>query len=325
MGDKGNGTLKQRMIPSHLDFKRLKQAVTVEQVLADRGLLDHLRRRGSRLVGPCPLHGGDNPTAFVVDGTKNIWQCFTGCAGGDVVEIARRLTDGTFAGAAHYLAQLAGSPVELVPPDRRRATRRRPQRFQPFTRRLPLDPTAPFLVRKGITQQTARLFQVGAYHGSGMLSGCIGLRLLDPHGQPLGYAGRRLDPVDVNTRGKWVFPPRLPKSTLLYGYFQARYLLHQGVVVVECPWGVLRVTQLGIPAVALLGTSLSPRQRRLLIKLPKVVLLLDGDRAGRRATSSISAQLPNALPVDLPDGLDPDDLTDESLLDILLQTQPLPF
>jgi DNA primase len=158
-----------------------------------------------------------------------------------------------------------------------------------------------------------------------MLSGCIGLRLLDPDGQPLGYAGRRLDPVDVNTRGKWVFPPRLPKNTLLYGYFQARHLLHQGVVVVECPWGVLRVTQLGIPAVALLGTSLSPKQRLLLLKLPKVVLLLDGDRAGRRATSSISAQLPNALPIDLPDGLDPDDLTDDSLLDILLQTQPLPF
>lgn len=313
------------MIPAHLDFKRLKQAVTVEQVLADKGLLDHLRRRGSGLVGPCPLHGGDNPTAFVVHGTKNIWHCFTGCDGGDVVELARRLTDGTFAGAARYLVRLAGTtPIRRAPvaPAHRR---RRSQRFRPFTRRLPLDPTAPFLGRKGINQQTARLFQVGAYHGSGMLSGCIGLRLLDPDGQPLGYAGRRLDPIDVNTRGKWVFPPRVPKSSLLYGYYQARHLLHQGVIVVECPWGVLRVTQLGIPAVALLGTSLSPRQRLLLLKLPKVVLLLDGDPAGRRATVSINAQLPNALPVNLPDRLDPDDLSDDLLLHILSQTQPFPF
>ncbi len=310
------------MIPSHLDFKRLKQAVTVEQVLADRGLLGHLRRRGGRLVGPCPLHGGDNPSAFVVNVTKNIWHCFTGCAGGDVVEMARRLTDGTFAGAARYLAQLAGSgPVERFPA----AHRRRSQPFRPFSHQLPLDPTAPFLVRKGITHQTARHYQVGAYHGQGMLKGCIGLRLLDPNGQPLGYAGRRLDPDQAMTRGKWVFPPRLPKSTLLYGYYQARHLLHHGVVVVECPWGVLRVTQLGIPAVALLGTSLSPRQRQLLLELPKVVLLLDGDQAGRRATVSISAQLANAMPVDLPVGLDPDDLTDDALLDILSQTQPLPF
>ncbi len=321
MGGNGNGTLKGRMIPPHLDFKRLKQAVTVEQVLADRGLLGLLRRRGSRLVGPCPLHGGDNPSAFVVYAAKNTWHCFTGCAGGDVVEMARRLTDGTFFGAAKYLARLAGSP----PLGRVTPHRRSPRPFRPFTRRLPLDPTAPFLLRKGINQQTARLFQVGAYHGSGMLSGCIGIRLLDPDGQPLGYAGRRLDPIDVNTRGKWVFPPSLPKNSLLYGYFQARHLLQHGVVVVECPWGVLRISQLGIPAVALLGTYLSPSQRGLLLKLPKAVLLLDGDRAGRRATATITAQLANAMPVDLPEGLDPDDLSDDALLEILSQTQPLPF
>jgi len=311
------------MIPRHLDLKRLKQTVTVEQVLADRGLLDRLRRRGSRLVGPCPLHGGDNPAAFVVDVTRNIWNCFTGCAGGgDVVELARRLTDATFAGAARYLAQLAGS----APVPRLTATRRRrAQRFRPFTRRLNLDPTAAFLVRKGITPQTARRYEVGAYHGPGMLSGCVGVRLLGPDGKPLGYAGRRLDPDQTQTRGKWVFPPRLPKSTLLYGYHHVRHLLHRGVVVVECPWGVLRVTQLGIPAVALLGTSLSPSQRALLLGLPKVVLLLDGDQAGTRATTSIRAQLANAIPVNLPDGLDPDDLSDNGLLDVLSQTQRLPL
>ncbi len=310
------------MIPSHLDFKRLKQTVTIEQVLADKGLLDALRKRGSRLVGPCPLHGGDNPTAFVVDVDRNIWHCFTGCGGGDVVEMTRRLTDGTFAGAARYLAQLAGStPVPRTPHARRRTA----QRFRPFTRRLRLDPSTAFLARKGITQRTARRYEVGEYQGPGMLSRCVGLRLLDPLGRHLGYAGRRLDPDKVLSRGKWVFPPRLPKSSLLYGYHQAQHLLHRGAVVVECPWGVLRVTQLGNPAVALLGTSLSTSQRALLLNLPKVVLLLDGDQAGRRATASIKAQPVNAVQVNLPEGLDPDDLPDEGLFGILAQTQLLPF
>lgn len=309
------------MIPRHLDFRRLKQIVTVEQVLSDRGLLDGLSRRGHRLVGPCPLHGGDNPTAFTVDVEKNVWRCFTGCeAGGDVVELARRLTDGTFSAAARYLASLAGAGPT---PRFTSAPRRRPARFRPFTRRLALDPSAELLAHKGISPQTARRYEVGAYHGPGMLSGCIGFRLLAPDGQPLGYAGRRLDPRQVVERGKWVFPPRLPKKALLYGYHRVRHLIHRGAVVVECPWGALRVAQLAIPAVALLGTSLSPRQQALLAELPKVVLLLDGDPAGRRAAACASARLHNSVIADLPLGLDPDDLSDQELLH-LLSRHPLP-
>jgi DNA primase len=313
----------QRMI-FHLDLKRLKQAVTIEQVLGNKGLLDRLRRRGTRLVGPCPLHDGDNPNAFVVDTERNIWRCFTGCAaGGDLVELARRLDDGTFAGAARCLARLAGSAPPLRPaPTKRPHTYRR---FRPFTRRLSLDPSASFLLRKGISPETARRFEVGVYLGSGMLSGCIAVRLLDHRGRPLGYAGRRLDNSQAQKRGKWVFPPRFPKSKLLYGYHQARDLLQRGVVVVECPWGVLRLAQLAIPAVALLGTSLSANQRAILLGLPKVVLLLDGDQAGRRAARYLRDRLPNAKTVGLTDGLDPDDLSDEDLFSLLTQTQRLPF
>ena len=304
------------MIPRHLDFRRLKQIVTVEQVLSDRGLLEGLSRRGHRLVGPCPIHGGDNPTAFTVDLDKNIWRCFTTCdGGGDVVELARRLTDGTFPAAARYLARLADAGP--TPRFTSAIPRRRPPRFQPFTRRLALDPTAGLLARKGISPQTARRYEVGAYHGPGMLSGCIGLRLLAPDGQPLGYAGRRLDPRQVAERGKWVFPPRLPKKALLYGYHQVRHLIHRGAIVTECPWGALRIAQLGIPAVALLGTSLSARQHALLAELPKLVLLLDGDPAGRRAAARTSARLHSSVIANLPLGLDPDDLSNQELLNLL--------
>jgi DNA primase len=312
------------MVPSHLNFKRLKQLVNIEQVLADKGLLDHLRRQANRLAGPCPLHDGDNPNAFVVDTERNLWRCFTGCAaGGDLVELARRLDNGTFIGAARYLARLAGSAPPLRPalPGKPNG----PKRFRPFTRRLVLDPSAPFLARKGIKTATARRFEVGAFRGTGMLSDCVAVRLFDYLGHPIGYAGRRLDPALAKKRGKWVFPPRLPKSTLLYGFHQAQHLLQRGVVVVECPWGVLRLNQLAIPAVALLGTALSGYQRDLLLTLPKTVLLLDGDEVGRQAACLIREQLTNAITVSLPVNLDPDDLPDEDLFTMLSQTQRLPF
>lgn len=302
------------MIPSHLDFRRLKRIVSIEKVLASKGLLDQLRRRGAQLVGPCPIHRGDNPSAFTVHRERNIWRCFTGCdAGGDVVELARRLEGGSYSAAATCLARLVGKAA----PEWRTRTppSARPRPFQPFTRQLPLDPTAHFLARKGIRPEIARRFQVGAFYGDGMLAGCVAVRLFDPKGAPLGYAGRRLDPEMARTHGKWKLPCGLPRNTLLYGY-HTLHLLHCGLVLVEGPWGVLRLAQLGIPAVALLGAHFSPTQQSLLRDLPRLVILMDGDKAGRSATTTIRQKLPNAAVIDLPDGLDPDDLDDHDLVKI---------
>jgi DNA primase len=96
------------VIPPRLDFRRLKRRVGIEQLLQANGCLAGMQRRGRRLVGRCPLHGGDNPRAFVADLSKNLWYCFTGCrAGGDVVELARRLLGLSYPEAARYLASLA--------------------------------------------------------------------------------------------------------------------------------------------------------------------------------------------------------------------------
>ena len=310
------------MNPRDLDFAYLKRVVPVEQVLACRGLLAGLRSRGALLVGPCPVHGGDNPRAFVLDRRKGVWNCFTGCrAGGDVIELVRRLDGCTSREAALYLATLVGAPPPPLPPPA-------PQRdlpFRPFARRLQLDPHHPLLHAKGIRPEVARRYEVGAWNGGGMLRRCVAVRLLDPRGQPLGYAGRRLDPDEARQRGKWVFPPRLPKRSLLYGFAQTASQLDRGLVVVECPWGVLRLQQIGIPAVALLGTRLSIPQRELLRQAPRVVLMLDGDLAGRTATLDLHSDLApvtRVLRADLPDGLDPDDLDDEHLDQILSPLLP---
>jgi DNA primase len=303
------------MIPPRLDFAHLKRTVDIEQVLADKEWLGRMRRRGDQIVGPCLVHRGDNPNAFVVDRDKKLWHCFTGCSGGgDVVELARRLSGGSYRMAASYLASLAGSPnppLGTIPASGQKVPPVRP--FRPFTKRLFLDPRIPWLEKKGIRPQIARRFQVGAFYGHGFLAGCVAVRLIDPEGRPLGYAGRRLDDEQARAWGKWKLPRGLPRNTLLYGYHQATRLRRCGGVLVECPWGVLRLAQLGIPAVALLGTHLSPVQRNLLHDLPKVVVMMDGDKAGKKAARTVNKQLANTAVVHLPDGLDPDDLDDQEL------------
>jgi len=300
------------MIPSHLDFKYLKRIVSIADVLSEKGLMGQLRTRGNKLTGPCPVHGGDNPNAFVADLSRNIWHCFTGCnTGGDVVALVQAMDRKSYGQVAQYLSSLAG-----VAPSSHAVRPPAAKQFRPFTRRLLLNPDAPLLKEKKITSMTASWFEAGQWHGRGFLEDCIGVRLHDPGGNPVGYAGRRMNRLDIKTYGKWKFPSALPKSSLLYNYHRVHSFISRGLVVVECPWGAMRLSQLAVPAVALLGTALSAPQIHLLRKAPRIILMLDGDRAGENAMRRISAELAPITRVQsfhLPEGLDPDDLNDYDL------------
>jgi len=61
-----------------VDFRNLRQSVTLEQVLRHLGYLDVLRGSGPQRRGPCPLH--DQPEerfrSFSVNLAKNVFQCF---------------------------------------------------------------------------------------------------------------------------------------------------------------------------------------------------------------------------------------------------------
>ena len=83
----------------------------------------------------------------------------------------------------------------------------------------------------------------------------------------------------------------MPKRELLYSFHHIRTQLSQGLVVVECPWGVMRLMQIGFPAVALLGIQVSSTQLQLLYQSSRIVLMLDGDDAGRSASRKIANAL----------------------------------
>ena len=289
-----------------MKLRELRQLVSIEQILERRGLLAGLKRRGCRLVGPCPVHGGDNPTAFVADCRRGLWNCHTVCRGGDVVELVRALDKVSYAEVRSTLTAMTGQ-LPARPPAPPPAPARP---FVPYTRRLTLDPCHPFLDDRGIHPWTARRFEVGAWHGWGMLQGCVAVRLHDIEGRPLGYAGRRLQP---GRRPKWVFPTGLPKSHLLYGWHHLAGL--DPLVVVEGPWEVLRLHQLGVEAVALLGTSASRHQVDLL-RRRRCLVLLDGDQAGQGAAGRLARALAAPI-IRLPIGSDPADLDDGHLAGLL--------
>lgn len=301
------------MLPKHLTFKHLKQTVSIEAVLHDKGL-PPLRKRNHQLVGSCPVHGGDNPNAFVVNPSKNIWHCFTKCnGGGDVIDLVCLMDNMTYYQTAQYLASISH---ESPAPSIRMTKQGSNPAFKPFTRTLHLNCKIPWFKCKGITEKTASHFEAGLYQGNGFLSDCIAVRIHDLKGCPIGYAGRRLIDHQIKKHGKWKFPPRLPKSEILYNFHRVKNELQKGLFVVEGPWGVMRLAQLRIPAVALLGINLSNEQQRILCKMTKIVLMLDGDIPGRKAAKRIHDKLKNntvVKRVNLNINTDPDDLHDHQL------------
>lgn len=306
-------------------FRFLKTRVSVGQVLAAYGLDSHLKARGDQLSGPCPLHGGDNPTAFRVHLQRNLWRCFTSCGGGDTVELVRRIHGCSHAQAARHLHRLAeGLPSIRTPPAPLASSA-----FKPFARSIPLKPEHHFLQNiKKISPRTAFHFEAGTTLSSAFLRNTVAVRLHDIQGRPLGYCARLLLADQIARFGKWRFPKEFPKTRVLYNAHRAEPFRHEGIIVVECPWAAMRLSQAGIPnAVSLLGTQLFQDQIAWLAKAPGILLLLDGDPAGREASSRIANSLQALTTVYthlLPDNKEPEDLSDQAL-PAIVQKYPLSF
>ena len=76
----------------YVDFKTVKAAVSMSQIIDHSGLTERFKRTGDSLSGPCRLHDGQNPTQVRVSLTKNCWNCFGTCkGGGNILDfVARR-------------------------------------------------------------------------------------------------------------------------------------------------------------------------------------------------------------------------------------------
>lgn len=303
-------------------WRHWKERVRIGWLLEATGHGHRLRRAGNRLWGPCPVHHGDNPHAFQVDLERNLWFCFTRCArGGDVIELARCLAGGCWQRAAHCLEQLS---QQGEPPGHRAQqpadTPTTSSEFRPFKQTLRLDAAHPFLLRMGLRPSTVRRFEAGAWSGPGFLEATIAVRLHDPRGDPLGYAGRRLDAAAIARWGKWKWPPRFPKASTLRNWHRVQPENANGLIVVESPWSVMKLSQAGFNnVVAICGLAISPAQRYMLCQAPRVALFLDGDEAGFRASARNLASNfhPNIRVIHPPENLDPADLTEAQLVQLL--------
>jgi DNA primase len=322
---------------SWVDFKAVKATVSIHMVLDHYGI-NWLRKETGDLVGKCPIHQGDGKRAFRVNVKKNIFNCFSCNARGNVIDFVAAMEQCSIREAAVKLKDWFSlsmptteghhptlGPPKIVEPTRAGESERK---NKPLAFELKgIDTTHPYLAARGISQEAAKRFGIGFFPGKGSMSGRIVIPIHNEKGQLVAYAGRS---IQDDVEPKYKFPLGFHKAQVLFNLH--RVLMSQQskvrlVVVVEGFIDCLKVHEAGFPAVALMGSSLSEAQEQLLAAhFTQVVLMLDGDEAGSRAAAEIAARLVRTVfvrIVDVGEGKQPDQLSSE-VIQKLLTFMPAP-
>lgn len=318
-----------------VDFAAIKRAVRLEWVLLQHYQCTGLRRHGDQLQGCCPIHGGQRNDSFRASLSKNAFQCFACQAQGNVLDLVAAMERCSVREAALLLQQWFG----VGGPDvrRRSGSSGRGERERELVRKKEMrNPVLGFaltgvhsghsyLAQRGIEHTTAAQFGVGYYAGPGLLHRRIVIPIHDGWGQLVAYAGRATD----GSEPKYKLPAGFRKGFELFNQHRAAATGSQTVIVVEGYFDCMRVHQAGWPwVIALMGSTLSAQQERVLLQgFTEIVVMLDGDAAGRAGSRAIVARLAGKCAlavVEVPDGTQPDMLPIATIDTLLKQREPMP-
>ena len=301
------------------------------------GSFVQLKRSGSSsFKGLCPFHNEKTPS-FHVDSSRQSYHCF-GCGkGGDVFRFMMEKEGMTFYDAVHALASRAGVIIPETASDgdeeggrRRAGEKERLYRLNEavsdfFCRNLrehPDSEAAQYLRRRGIPDDVARKFRIGAAPDSwdaaqhfcrsqgftdeeGVTAGVLHrsengrvfdqfrnrlvFSIFNEAGRGVGFSARSLEPKPQDGR-KYVNTPETPvflKGALLYALPLAREAIVKRKLAILCEGqlDVIAFHRAGFEcAVAPLGTAFTPEQARVLKRYTNhIALAFDSDGAGQKA------------------------------------------
>ncbi len=183
-----------------------------EEVIARYGL--QLTHHGGQYRGPCPLHGGANPTSFAISPGRGFY-CHACGRGGGVAAFLELMGDPAAPGVPPRPWVDGRSHTVPSPRDLERLARERERllaALPPVPAIRPLDPCHPYLRSRGVSPKTARRFGCGYHWGQGAFGGRVVFPVRTPDGRLVGHVGRA---VDADLEPRYRFQKGLRKGLLL--------------------------------------------------------------------------------------------------------------
>jgi DNA primase len=218
------------------------------------------------VVCPHPDHDDHNPSASI-NVKKRLWTCYA-CGRGGRLE---QLLDGVIADpdVGELLGELTAS---LSASEARTYPESWLDQFD--------GSVHPYWQQRGLSESVCREFRLGYDFSSGRAT----FPLRSPSGTVLGVTQRSID----NSHPRYQYPPGVKISETLFAYYKVRGGV-KDVVLTEGALDAIAMWDVGVPAVAQMGASLSRIQIELLRRLgPRTITLAyDQDHAGRVATERV--------------------------------------
>lgn len=266
------------------------------EIIARYGL--ELRQVYGQLRGCCPLHGGDNPSSFVITPGKGFYCHACGAGGGPqrfVALMEGRASPPGGAMRAREKGRAAGLPSGVSRGEAAVPEGTDQQALPTVDPIGPLDPEHPYVAARGIAVATAGTFGCGFFAGPGALAGRIVFPVHDFDGRLVGHIGRA---VADDGAPRYLASKGLAKGRLFFNEHRAKAENSQTVIVVEGLFDVLAVHQAGAPnVVALMGCRASGHQLERLARFRHVVVLFDDDDSGREGARYLASTLPQRVTV----------------------------
>lgn len=272
----------------------------------------------------CPIHEGQNNTAFVYNTSNNLWYCHTKCnQGGSLIDLVATKEDVSFSEAINLLKKWMEIPDTMV-----------------FTSSVNINVEN----QKWIEEQKNKynvlnefdmsslnqLYDVNKYRNFTDILKTYGIKFskqLQRIVVPIEFNHKvvavTMRTVKKNTI-KWMHQP----SGFLFGNILFNYdniIPNESVYVVEGVWDALNLIQNGITnVVATFGAHLTKKQANLLMLITcDVIMLFDNDKAGITGTHNAIKMLKNKTNLKvalLPDNKDPGELTQEEIQTLKIKT-----
>jgi len=319
-------------------IQELKQMVNPVDILTGCGgvALSDISTLHDEIRSPCPLHGGDNKTAFSWKKSSGSWVCFShGCGDGsrDVFGFVSKKMGISFWESVKYIAQLYNYSLvdvgdnesnnkkevylyrntvnEINSAKKYKVENLKELSYLPGYTKSGFETIVSYLESRDYDYPSLKEFKLyPSIDTFKMLR--LGIPVYDEEGKLVGINARLMDtimdyPETVSIENKNLPVPKyrmskFNKGSALYNLNNAKkHSIREGLIVVEGQFDVMRLHTYGIKnSVCTMGTSLTSQQTSLVYKNSfKICFLVEEGAAAEKGVIASLKQLKLGMPVSI--------------------------
>jgi len=263
----------------------------IERVIEGSGL-NIESQVGSEFIVFCPFHNNHRTPAGEVNMNTGMFFCFSCNKIADLIEFVMHITGRTYFESVRFIKDKEQNmDIEKqinkklsVKPDFVQFDELIIKRLN--NQALESSRAIEYYAKRKVTKESILKFSLGYSEKQDMVT----IPVHSPDGMMIGFVGRSIDGKEFKNT------PGMPKSKTLFNLNRVKAA--NKVYVVESSFDVIRLDQVGFPAVATLGATISSQQVELLKKyFNDIIVIADNDEAGNNMKDRLVEKLGSRVSV----------------------------